>query len=174
VKSIGKTIKHEIMELLPPVIFFFIAFHILAFSRALMLRQYGVSMSAVAGVAVGALVAGKVVLLADLLPFINRFPDKPLVYNILWKTMIYVIAAVIIHYLEELIPLWWRAGDFSAANRKLFDEIVWPHFWALQLWLSVLLFVYCAGRELTRALGPKEVRRMLFGTPAHASRDSDA
>src|SRR5215510_15692454 len=32
-------------------------------------------------------------------PFINRFPDKPLMYNVAWKTVIYVAGAILIHYL---------------------------------------------------------------------------
>jgi len=159
-------VSKELRELLPPTIFFFIAFHILVFLRALMLRQYGVQLSSVAGATVAALVVGKVVLIADALPFVNRFPAKPLIYNVAWKTLIYMIAALIVHYLEHLIPVWWRMGNLAAANRQLLDEVVWPHFWAIQLWLLVLLFVYCALRELVRALGPGEVRRMFFGGPS--------
>jgi len=51
----------------------------------------------------------------------------------------------------------------------LLNEIVWPHFWAIQLWLLVLLFFYCALRELVRALGADRVRRMFFG-PLEAPR----
>jgi len=153
----------EVREVIPPTIFFLISFHILTLFRALMLRQHGIEMSAVAGATVGALVVAKVVLLADLLPFVNRFPEKPLIYNVVWKTAIYVLAALVVHYLEHLVPLWWRAGDFAAANRQLWDEIVWPHFWAIQLWLLVLLFLYCSLRELVRALGADVVRRMFFG-----------
>jgi hypothetical protein len=106
------------------------------------------------------------VLIADALPFVNRFPAKPLIYNVAWKTLIYVSAALIVHYLEHLIPVWWRVGNLAAANRQLVDEVVWPHFWAIQLWLLVLLFVYCALRELVRAIGPREVTRMFFGRPS--------
>ena len=161
--KLGERIKDEVLEVLPPTIFFFIAFHILALFRALILRQYGVQMSTVAGATVAALLVGKVVLLADMLPFVNRFPEKPLIYNVAWKTAIYVVAALLVHYLEHLVPLWWRARDLAAANRQLLDEIVWPHFWAIQLWLLVLLFVYCAVRELVRVIGPHEVKRMFFG-----------
>jgi len=38
-------------------------------------------------VAVAALILGKALLLADMLPVINRFPDKPLIYNVTWKTI---------------------------------------------------------------------------------------
>ena len=158
--------KHEIREMIPPTIFFLIAFEILAISRTLMLREYHISMSAVAGVVIGALLVAKAVLLADLLPFVNHFPGKPLIYNVLWKTGIYVAAAVVIHYLEHLIPLWWRIGDLVRANRRLYDEMVWPQFWVIQLWLLVLLFMYCTLRELVRAIGPHEVSKMFFGVPA--------
>lgn len=160
---VGELIGKEVRELLPPTIFFFIAFHILALFRALILRQYGVQMSAVAGATVAALVVGKVVLIADAFPFVNRFPEKPLIHNVVWKTAIYVLAALIVHYLEHLIPVWWRMQDLEAASRQLLHEVVWPHFWAIQLWLLVLFFVYCAMRELIRAIGPREVRRMFFG-----------
>jgi hypothetical protein len=164
IQFVGK----ELRELVPPTIFFFIAFHILVFLRALMLRQYGVQLSSVAGATVGALVVAKVVLIADALPFVNRFPAKPLIYNVVWKTLMYVVAALIVHYLEHLIPVWWRVGSLTAANRQLLDEVVWPHFWAIQLWLLVLLFLYCSLRELVRALGPGVVRRMFFGGPSRA------
>jgi hypothetical protein len=162
-KKFAETIKHEVRELIPPTVFFLIAFEILALSRTLMLRQYGISISAFAGVVISALLVAKAILLADLLPFVNRFPDKPLIYNVVWKTTIYVIASLIIHYLEQLIPVWWRMHDFAAANHRLLKEIVWPHFWAIQLWLAVLLFVYCTGREAIEAIGPREVRQLFFG-----------
>jgi hypothetical protein len=74
-----------------------------------------------------------------------------------------VVGALILHYLERIVPLWWRARNFAAANRQLLEEVVWPHFWAVQLWLVVLHFVYCSVRELVRVIGAHEVRRMFFG-----------
>jgi hypothetical protein len=59
--------------------------------------------------------------------------------------------------------VWWREGDFVAANHHLLNEVVWPHFWVIQIWVVVLLFVYCAFREFVRAVGSHEVRRMFFG-----------
>jgi hypothetical protein len=70
------------------------------------------------------------------------------------------------HCLEHLIPLWWRMGDFGSANRHLWSEIVRPHVWAIQLWLIVLILVYCAGRELIRAISRDKVTQMSFGSPA--------
>jgi len=128
-----------------------------------MLRQYGVHMSTVAGATVAALLVAKVVLLTDKLPFVNRFPEKPLMYNVVWKTAIYIVAAFVVHYLEHFIPVWWRLGSAVKANDELLHHVVWPHFWAIQLWLLVLLFLYSASRELVRAIGREQVKRMFFG-----------
>jgi hypothetical protein len=86
-------------------------------------------------------------------------------YNVVWKTVIYVAASLLAHYLEHLVPVWWRMGAFLPANRHIWDEMVWPHFWAIQLWLVVLIFVYCATRELIRAIGRHRVQVMFFGAP---------
>src|SRR5262245_55971457 len=163
--NVWAKVKHEIREAIPPAIFFLISFHIIVLSRALMVREYGVQVSALAGATVGALLVAKVVLVADMLPIINRFPEKPLIYNVVWKTAIYVAASMVVHYLEHLLPLWWRMGDLVAANEHLWGEIVWPHFWAVQLWLVVLIFIYCTARELVRVIGRDEVRKMFFGSP---------
>ena len=164
--KVWATIKHEFWEVLPPTIFFFVSFHIVLLDRALMAREYGFKASSMAAATVAALLIAKVVLIADKLPIINRFPEKPLIYNVVWKTVVYVVASLLLHYLEHLLPLWWRMGSFGEANAHLGREIVWPHFWAIQLWLIVLIFVYCAMRELVRVIGRHRVMQVFFGTPA--------
>src|SRR5205085_11595317 len=123
--TFGHRIKHLVVEMIPPVIFFFITFQLLAFTRALILKRYGIEVSTFVTATLGALVAAKVVVLADLLPFINRFPNRPLIYNIAWKTPIYFAVAFLVHYLEELFHAYRKAGELGAANRQLLDEMVW-------------------------------------------------
>lgn len=163
--NVWAKIKHELREALPPAIFFWVTFHIVLLDRALMLKEYGLRLSSMAGATVGALIVAKVVLVADMLPIINRFPEKPLIYNVVWKTGIYVVASMVLHYLEHLLPLWWRLKDLAAANERLWSEIVWPHFWAVQLWLLVLIFIYCIARELIRVIGRDQVKKIMFGAP---------
>jgi hypothetical protein len=47
-------------------------------------------------------------------------------------------------------------------------SIVWPHYWATEILLAVIIFMYCTMRELIRVIGPDKVREMFFGTPASA------
>lgn len=163
-KSLFVKIEHELLAVIPPTLFFFVAIGLLMLTKRLMLQQYGVPFSDFAAVVIGALIVGKVVLIADALPFINKFPEKPLIYNIAWKTIIYVLAAFLVRLAEHVIPLVIKYGSFREAISRLVDETVWPHFWVIYLWLSVLLFVYCSLRELIRAIGRDYVLRLFFGT----------
>ena len=146
------------------MVFFLIAFHILLMERALIAREYGLHPLSMVTATVAALLVAKVVLIADMLPIINRFPEKPLIYNVVWKTVIYVGASLVAHYLEHLIPLWWHLG-FRAANEHLWSKLVWPHFWAVQLLLVVLFLIYAAMRELVRVIGRDRVRQIFLGSP---------
>ncbi len=83
----GQRVKHLVGEMIPPALFFFLAFQLLALTQALMLRQYDIDATIFVAGLLGALVVAKVVVLAEMLPFINRFPERPLIWNIAWKTM---------------------------------------------------------------------------------------
>jgi hypothetical protein len=156
-------LKEEFFKLLPPTIFFFVALHIVMFIRVLMLKGTGVAPSSSISIAVAALILGKAVLIADMLPMINRFPHKPLIYNIAWETVIYLLISAVIHYLERLVDFWRQTGGFVAGNQKLLAEIIWPHFWAIQIILFVLIAMYCTMHELVRVIGREKMLRIFFG-----------
>ena len=98
-----------------------------------------------------------------MVPAINRYPDKPLAYNVAWKTAIYWLLATVIHYLERLIDFARQAGSLVAGNSKLFAEIVWPHFWAVQIIVFILILAYCTAHELGRVIGREKLLRLFFG-----------
>ena len=164
-----KKLKEEFFKILPPTIFFFVALHLVMFIRVLMLEGTGLSPYSSASIAVTALVLGKAVLIADMLPPINRYPNKPLAYNIAWKTAIYLLMATLIHYLERLIDFSRQAGGIIPGNEKMLSEIVWPHYWAVQIILLMLILVYCTAHELVRVIGREKMLRLFFGpTPLPA------
>jgi hypothetical protein len=161
--KITRIIKEEFLALIPPTLYFFIALHVVALVRALMTKGMGITPLSSVAIAVAALILGKAVLIADLLPVINRYPDKPLFYNIAWKTTIYLLLATVIHYMERLVEYWRQAGGLVAGNHKLLAEMVWPQFWGIQIVLLLLIVAYCTTRELLRVLGSDRMRRLFFG-----------
>jgi hypothetical protein len=167
--KVSEKVKEEFLAMIPPTIFFFVTLSLVAVVRMLMTRGTGLPIATPIQVAVGALVLGKSVLIADMLPIINRYPDKPLAYNVMWKTTIYFLVALVIHYLERLVDFWKEAGGFVAGNEKLLAEMVWSHFWAIQILLIVLIFDYCVMHELARVIGVTKLREMFFGKAADAA-----
>ena len=161
--KLSSKLKEEIFALLPPTIFFFVALHIVTLVRVLMLKGTGLAPLSTISIAVAALILGKAVLIADMLPIINRFPEKPLIYNVAWKTLIYLLVSALIHYLERLYDFARQAGGIVAGNEKLLAEIVWAHYWAIQIILFVLILMYCTAHELVRVIGREKVLRIFFG-----------
>jgi hypothetical protein len=163
-RPIGETIRHEIRELIPAVIYFVITFNIIGFTKVLMLREYGITASTFVGATLGALLVAKAVLIVGVLPFMEPFPKIPILYNVLWKTLLYALAAVMMQVLEEVIRALLKQGDLA-----LVGDALWrPHFWVIQIWLVMVLLVFCAFRELIRVLGAEKAKEIFLGSrPAH-------
>lgn len=162
-RTLLEKIKHECLKALPPTIFFFVILHIVATIRTLMIKGTGISLPVSGSVLIASLVLGKSVLVADMLPFINRFPDKPLVWNVAWKTLMYALVALVVHYLERLYEYWKEAPGVAAANSLLWGDINWPRFWAVQILLVTLILMYCVIAELARVIGRQKLKAMFFG-----------
>ena len=163
--KIFEKLKEEFFAILPPTIFFFVALHIVAFIRVLMTEGSHFEAISTISIAVGSLILGKAVVIADMLPVINRYPEKPLAYNVVWKTVMYLLAASVIHYLERLIDFARHAGGIIAGNEKMLAQMVWRHFWAVEILLLVLILMYCTARELVRVIGKEKALRLFFGPP---------
>jgi hypothetical protein len=162
--SVREKLRHELRELIPVTLFFLVTFELLALTQMLMLEQYGIRVVTFLTAAGGALVVAKVVLLADHVPFIRSLSGtgKPLVYPIAWKTGIYFLASLVVRCVEHIIHFWRSTGSFADANRQLVEEVVWPHVLGVQLWLLVLLIVFCTVRELIGAIGRKQMIDLFF------------
>jgi hypothetical protein len=165
-RRVAGVMKREVVELLPAVVYFVLAFNIIVLTDALTTESYGIRVFSFVSATVLALVVAKAVLLVNLLPFMNVFASKPLIYITLWRTALYVLAATVLRYLEQLIPHIARYGSFSVANRHMIVQVNWPRFWAVHIWLAVLFLVFSAITEISRALGPGRLKRMFFGREA--------
>jgi hypothetical protein len=169
--KIVSIVVREIREAIPAAIFFFVTFHVLAITKTLILKDYGITPAGVAIATVGALIVAKAILIADKLPITGLFSHKPLAYGVLWKTIIYGVIVVLFRYAEELVPMLFRHGSLVSANRHLIDELSWSHFLALQIWLQVSLLFFCAAAELIHTFGANKMMEIFFGwKPGSSSR----
>ncbi|AQV98879.1 hypothetical protein BJN34_33920 [Cupriavidus necator] len=166
--KLTSAIKHGLVEMLPPTLYFLVALHVVVIVRALMTHGAGITLGTAATVTVAALVLGKSVLVANMLPFINRFPEKPLVWNVAWKALIYNLVALAVHYAERLHEFWQEAPGLAAANDALLAHINWAHYWAVQLLVLMLVVNYCVIAEVARVVGRERMKAMFFGPMSQA------
>jgi hypothetical protein len=155
-------LKHEFLEMLPATIFFFVVFHILAFTRALMAEQYGISLSSSTAATIGALIVGKSILIVDAIPLCNWFSQKRLIYNVGWRIFLYLIIVLLFQFLEELLPLISKYGAISTASEHLIEEIKWPRFWATHIILIVFITFYNAATAVIGAIGRNKFLEIIF------------
>jgi hypothetical protein len=45
----------------------------------------------------------------------------------------------------------------------LWNAMNWPQFWAVQILLVTLIFMYCVFSELARAIGKERLKKMFLG-----------
>ena len=161
--KIIQSIKQSYLHILPPALFFLMAFGLLFATRQLIAREYGLSMPGFGVAVVGALLVGKVMLILDKLPFVDKFPNKPLICNILWKSTIYFSASLLVRGLKQIVPLVLKGESWASAWEQFVTTTVWPEFWLIQMWLAVLFLVYCSLRELVRVIGRDQLISLFFG-----------
>lgn len=157
-----KFIKKELLEMIPPTIYFFVVFHIVLHARGLMAKQYGIEFSSTALALIGALVVGKSILIADALPLTKMFAQHRLIYNILWKTFLYFVVALLFQFAEELIPMLMQYGSEGVWHRFL-EAMKWPQFLATNILLLLFLLIYNLANALIQIIGPEKVKDEIFG-----------
>ena len=129
---IGSVLLHEFREVIPPTLFFFVGFNLVLFTKRLFLQQYLIEYAGFLIATTGALIVGKVVLVADKMPFLRRFDYAPLAYPILFKTVVYTALVGAARLIEALIHFLTRRRRSGR----------WP-FRRARAWRVQLVAVHC-------------------------------
>jgi hypothetical protein len=156
-------LREEAINAIPAIIYFCIAFNLIHFTLGLDSMPAEVRYYSYLGVTVGALVIGKILIIVNTLPFVNLFPNRPLAYNIVWKFFLYSFFILLFRTIEAYLHLLYKYQNFSVAGQFFKFTIVSSHFWAVQMWLFLVFFVFVVFAEFTRVLGKDKVKQILFG-----------
>ena len=150
--------------MLPPTIFFFLGFNLILFTKRLILEDYLIQFTGFFLATVSALVVGKVVLVAEMMPLLRRFDGEPLAKPILFKTVVYTLLVFIARLLEAFIH--YVAGGGAIGRGGFIEEQLgsfsWHRFIATQMWIFVLFLVYVTANEFNQLLGDGELSKIFF------------
>jgi hypothetical protein len=101
--KVGTVIVREFKEVMPPTVF--VGFNLILFTKRLMLSEYLIAYAGFLVATTGALIVGKVVLIADKMPVLRRFDYAPVAYPILFKAAVYT---ALVQRFRETSPIRWR------------------------------------------------------------------
>jgi hypothetical protein len=156
-------VREEIRGLLVVAVFFSIGFTLIHLSNRLLTLGSGVEISSLSRAVIGGFIAAKVLFTVDLLPFVDAFPRKPLIYNVVWKSALYSVAALIFMYIEPFFRSLFRGKGLAASHSLAFHVFALPRTWAVEIWVAMLLTAFVTLKELSQVLGQDEFKYMFVG-----------
>ena len=158
-----KWIKKEIISVLPAVVYFFFAINLFNLTFGWVLQEAGSHLITFPRIIIISIIIGKIMLVADALPFLNKFSDRPLIYGVLWKTGIYYLCGLTFITLERMVALSLKYQDINIAWQNMPYKVSWPRFCTGQIWMAVLFFIFVVFRELVKGVGRDKLSKMFFG-----------
>ena len=167
-----QVVKHEFVEAIFPTIFFFLVFHFMMITKALILDSYDMHWVSSASAVIAALIVAKAILIINMTPAGRMFRGSRLVYHTAWITIVYSVLVAGIRYAGELIPLWSKYGSFTEANQVLIDDVSLPHILVIQLWLLVSIAAFSVIVTIDQHFGPGSLKRALLGKATASKTDN--
>ena len=164
--NIFAKIGHELKGAIVPIVYFFVMFHLIAFTNALLLESYEITPSRAVLATIGAIFAGKAIVVANKLPFLNLFSGKPLVIGVLWRSLVYGFFAALLFANEHVIKSLIEGHGFAGAFEET-KNISLRHVAANCIWLSLCMLLYNSFAELDRMLGKGALRKAFLGIGAN-------
>lgn len=155
-------VVREVLHMLPAVIFFFIGFNLILFTKQLFLETYLFTLGEFMLATVSALIVGKVVLVGQSIPLMRRYENAPLARSIVFKAVLYTVLVFIARLLEAAVPFLTHGGALRDLLPHLLESFSWYRFTATQLWIFALFLVYVTGAELARLFGDGELYKIFF------------
>ena len=163
VSTLVGQLKHELRQIGLVTLYFFFSFGVVLTLKKLLLADYQIEFYAMSATVVGALVAAKIVVVLDKTRAGTRFDaTHPLWLSVLYKTVVYSLAAAAVLSLERVFHAYREAGQLGQALTE-----VWMHrdrnvILAKVICIGLAFAVYHLYAGLDRRLGEGTLRRLVM------------
>ncbi len=165
-------VRRELRELVPAMLFFLVAFHMLSLTMGLALGAHDITVATSTLATVSAIIVAKTILLMEHTAVARWFSSR-LIFNLLWKTVLFGTVALLLRQLEELVPVLVHHGDLGAALRRQADNFSTQRFLVIHMWLYTMLLIYSLASEAVVRVGRDGLQAIMLG-PVQARHDGRA
>ncbi|MBF8263449.1 MAG: hypothetical protein HW387_1114 [Parachlamydiales bacterium] len=155
-------LKREFLHVIPVFIFFFIAFNIINVTEGLILKKAGIGRFSILEITLAAALIAKILLVLDHLPIVAWVPERPLIYHVIWKTLLYWLITLLVRLTMRLIPYLFTNQRLPVEWEQFVTHVDWPLFYSIQAWYLLLFFFFVTARELINVIGAKKINRIFF------------
>jgi len=142
-------------------IYLWIVFGLLSLHKSLVLSQHHLDYEEHTFAFINAFVFAKVLLTAEYFQLGTRFSDKPLIFPILHKCFLFTVVLISFHIVESAVVGVWHGRTIADSIPPMFG---WNPKGLLVVGVMcfILLIPFFAFREITRVIGHRKMRALLF------------
>lgn len=142
-------------EILSVVIYLFASLSLLSTLKALVLAQHGINdfLHCYVVALVESLALAKIVVIAQKLPLMEKFSDKPLIYSVLYKSVVMSIFINIGANIEEKLFVHHHVEPTHPAVLMVTHQVV----------LMIIFMALFTTRALNNELGNGVLKKLFFG-----------
>jgi hypothetical protein len=153
--------KGQVKDFALMFLYLWIVFGFLVIHESIVLSQHQINFAAHGLAFINALVFAKVMLIAEDLHLGHRFHDKPLIYSIIFKSVLFAIALISFHVIEHVIIGMWHGQTIAESIVEIrvnrLSGIV-----SLGIIGAVALAPFFILSEISRAIGSDNFRALFF------------
>ena len=160
-RSLKEKASEEFRRFLVIFFYLWVVFGLLSLHKTLVLSQHHLDVEEHAFAFINAFVFAKVLLVGEQLNLGTRFSQKPLIYPILYKSLVFSVVLIVFHIIESVAVGLWHGQTFV---ESLPPMVGWnPRgLLAVGAMCFVLLLPFFGFREIARVIGRVEMRALLF------------
>ena len=162
----ARVAKDLFREIVPKVLFFFVAFLVIFLLFKLFVEQYSVQYAAFTRAAVAALILGKVVPLLDWAIQRNVTARPRRIVSIVARTIVYAFVVIVLGTAEKLFTAYRHQDSAKRAVEQIWSTADINHFLGLVLLLSLVVGAYLTLQEIDRAIGRGGLVKLLLERPS--------
>jgi hypothetical protein len=162
-RPVKERIINELKTFAGMAVYLWVVFGLFQLHQQIVLNQVHIPYRLTGLALINAFVLAKVMLIAEDAHLGERFKKRPLIYPIVYKSILFAAVFIAAHVLEEIIGGAIKGKSLMDSMPKIGGGSLWGVI-VVALLLAVSLLPFFAWIEIDRAIGPARLRKLLFNS----------
>jgi hypothetical protein len=160
-RSLKERVVDSIKTFVQMFLYLWLVFGLLAIHQSIILSQYQIDYRSHGLAFLNALVFAKVMLVAEDLRLGDRFSDKPLIYPVLFKSLLFAIALICFHIVEHILIGMWHGHSVAETLSEIGANRL-RGILSYSVIATVALIPFFILREISRTIGSNRFWSLFF------------